>query len=287
MLALTSGCLPSHTQSKPPEKSFLWEVHSEASTVYILGSIHAARPELYPLAEPIENAFGRAENIAVEFDVTTTDEAHLATLMIQKAKYPQGETLYSNIPEELYEKTDELLEDLGADVLLFNSYEPWAVAMEIEALQLLQYGYLPEYGIDMYFLDRAHEEGKDIHELESARFQINLLDEFPPELQIFMLESVVTDPLTRKDLEQIFECWEEGDTTGMEQLALEMDDDDPRIDLLNEKLLDERNFEMAEKINQFLNDDEDYFVVVGAAHLVGENGIINLLEEEGYEITQL
>ncbi len=288
VFALMSGCSSSgiSQQSNAP-KSFLWEVPSDTGTVYILGSIHAASPELYPLADSIENAFDQSPNLAVEFDVNSMSDSQMLDILMNKARYPSGENLYSNIPNDLYEKADEVLEDLGADIMLFNAFEPWVVAMEIEAIQLLNYGYTSENGIDMYFLNQARTEGKNIYELESADFQIDLVDGLSEDLQIFMLESIVEDPATKKDYEQLFESWKAGDTAKMEQIVFEEDDEDPRTDLLNEKLLDERNFGMAEKIEGFLEDDENYFVVVGAAHLVGENGIINLLESRGYTVSQL
>ncbi len=288
VFAVMSGCSSSgiSQQSNAP-KSFLWEVPSDTGTVYILGSIHAASPELYPLADSIENAFDQSPNLAVEFDVNSMSDSQMLDILMNKARYPSGENLYSNIPNDLYEKADEVLEDLGADIMLFNAFEPWVVAMEIEAIQLLNYGYTSENGIDMYFLNQARTEGKNIYELESADFQIDLVDGLSEDLQIFMLESIVEDPATKKDYEQLFESWKAGDTAKMEQIVFEEDDEDPRTDLLNEKLLDERNFGMAEKIEGFLEDDENYFVVVGAAHLVGENGIINLLESRGYTVSQL
>ncbi len=286
-IVLAVGCSSSETSPEAPQKSFLWEVRSDISTVYILGSIHVASPELYPLADSIENAFDQSESLAVEFDITAMNESQMARLLMQKARYPEGENLYRNISRDLYEKADEVLEDLGADILLFNSFEPWAVAMEIEAMQLVRYGYTPENGIDMYYLQRAHEENRKIYELESARFQINLFDEFPEDVQIFMLEDIVDDPPTEKELNQMFASWENGDVAEMERLMFEDDDESPEIAFLNEKLLDERNFQMAEKIEEFLEEEETCFVVVGAGHLVGENGIINLLQEEGYAASQL
>ena len=64
-------------------------------------------------------------------------------------------------------------------------------------------------------------------------------------------------------------------------------DENPMFRSLNEKLLDERNFRMVDKIEGFLEDDDVCFMVVGAGHLVGENGIINLLAKKGYKISQL
>ena len=97
----------------------------------------------------------------------------------------------------------------------------------------------------------------------------------------------IYEPATKKDYEKLFKVWEEGDVAEMEEFVFASVKDDPEMELFNEKLLDERNFSMVEKIEGFLLDDETYFVVVGTDHLVGENGIINLLLEKGYLPVQL
>jgi uncharacterized protein YbaP (TraB family) len=283
-----AGCSGSNsTETDAPHKSFLWKVVSDSNTVYVLGSIHVASPELYPLDSTIESAFDQSQNLAVEFDIAGADQAYLTRLVMQKGMYSGGETLHDNIPEDLYKRADEVLEDLGGDIFLFNSFEPWVVALTIEELLMNEYGYTGEYGIDTHFLNMAHEEGKDIFELESAEFQIELFDDFSDELQTLLLEDAVDNPPTKKDIEEMFEAWENGDILEMEAMILEDLAGNPELKPINEKLLDERNFSMVERIVEFLQDDETYFVTVGAAHLAGENGIISLLEESGYMPVQL
>ncbi|MFO8011647.1 MAG: TraB/GumN family protein [Dehalococcoidia bacterium] len=284
----TAACSGSGTeQPDSPDRSFLWEVTSSSSTVYILGSIHMASPDLYPLDDSIENAFNTSDYLAVEFDITTTNTGQLVRLLRDKGTYPPGESLYHNIPEELYKQTDEVLEELGSDVFLFNSFEPWVVAMGIEGLIMADYGYTEENGIDIYFLNKAHQEGKEIIEMESAEFQLELLDSLSDEMQILLLEEIVKNPPGENELERMFDVWRSGAILEMESLVLSSDEEDPELMALNEKLLDERNFLMVEKIQSFLGDTGTYFVVVGAGHLVGDNGIISLLGESGYEPGQL
>ena len=95
------------------------------------------------------------------------------------------------------------------------------------------------------------------------------------------------NPPVKKDLIKLYNAWDDGNTPEMEDLILEGIEDSPELQMINKKLLDERNYSMEEKIEVFLQDDETYFVVVGAGHLVGENGIINLLKGKGYAPTQL
>ena len=288
ILLLLGGCSDSKsTITDTTSKSFLWKVDSESSTVYILGSIHVADQELYPLDNAIETAFDQSQNLAVEFDIVGADQSYMTKLLMQKGAYSGGETLHDNIPKSLYKQADEILEDMGGDIFLFNTFEPWVVAMTIEELIMKEYGYTGEYGIDKHFLNMAHDEGKDIIELESAEFQITLFDELSNDLQVFLLQDIVENLPTKKELEKLYDAWEEGDSLEMEALIMEGVEDSPELQMINKKLLDERNFLMVEKIEGFLQNDETYFVVVGAGHLIGENGIINLLKGKGYTPTQL
>ncbi len=284
-ISLTAGC-SSSDDTKGPEKSFLWEVSSENTTVYILGSIHMASADLYPLADAIEDAYTISQKLVVEVDVTTTD-MEMTKMLLTKGRYPTGETLRDNIPEDLYDQVDEVLAELGWGMFMVNTLEPWVVVTTIELLQMESFGYSGDYGIDMHFLNSAHEEGKDIIELESVEFQINLLDGFSDEIQILILEDVVENMATKEEIENLFDAWETGDVAAMENIALDDPSENPELAPVNEAFLDERNFGMVDKIEDFLKDDETYFVVVGAAHLVGENGIINLLNEKGYTTEQL
>ena len=270
-------------------KSFIWKISSEVNSIYLLGSIHVASPELYPLDSGIENAFALADNLAVEVDIAQVDGTLLLQLMMDYGTYPQGEGLRDNIPADLYAQLDEQFGELGFGITLsdLDIYKPWVIVTMQEELQLEELGYDTEYGIDLYFIKQAADSGKDIIELETAEFQIELISSFSDELMILLLEASVENPLTVEDAAALFEAWEDGDATAMELLLFEALAEEPALEPYYEKMIDERNLNMAEIIEGFLADDETYFVVVGAGHLVGANGLISLLEDRGYTTEQL
>jgi hypothetical protein len=254
-----------------------------------LGSVHVAKAEIYPLAEAIENAYGVSVYLVVEVDVNAVSESEMAQLLLEKGMYQSGESLRDNISEELYSRLYDRLMDLDSSGLLLSfvsSFEPWVVAITITDMDYIQLDYDYEYGIETYFLEKAETDSKDIMELESAEFQLDIFDNMSYELQLIMLEDVVDNPVTEDAMEALFDAWSTGDVAKMEQIVFEGTEDNPAYRSLNEIVIDERNFQMIEKIEQYLQDDETYFVVVGAAHLVGETGIINLLDNKGYQVTQ-
>ena len=270
-----------------PNKSFTWKISSEVNSIYLLGSIHMASPELYPLDSAIEDAFELADNLVVEVDTTQMDGTRLLQLMMDYGTYPQGEGLRDHIPAELYAQLDEQFEELGFNIALFDMYKPWVVVTMQEELQLEELGYDAEYGIDLYFLNKATESGKDILELETMDFQIELISSFTDEMMIMVLEETVENPATPMHLAILFKAWEDGNTEVIESLSFGALDEEPALVPYYEKMVYERNFNMAEAIEGFLADAETYFVVVGAGHLVGENGLINILDERGYATEQL
>jgi len=136
-------------------------------------------------------------------------------------------------------------------------------------------------------LNKAIADSKDILELESAEFQLDLFDSISDELQIIMLEDAIDNPVTEEEMEGMFIAWRTGDISEMEQIIFEEIEEHPEYQSLYTKIIDERNFSMVDKIGGFLQGNVIHFIVVGAGHLVGENGIINLLTEKGYIATQL
>jgi len=267
-------------------KSFIWKISSEADSIYLLGSIHVASPDIYPLDSAIEEAFELADKLVVEVDISQVDEMQTLQLIMAYGTYPPGETLQDNISADLYAQLEEQF-DFGVAMLDFNIFRPWVVVTLLEQLQLQELGYNPQYGIDLYFINQAADSGQDIIELETADFQIALLSALPDELMILVLESSVEDPLTREDAELLFQAWEDGDTAAMELLLFEALEEEPALAPYYDVLIYARNVTMAETIEGLLAEDETYFVVVGAGHLVGEDSIIDILAERGYLTEQL
>jgi len=288
LLILGTSCSTS-PEEEDLQKSFLWEAKSDGTTVYILGSVHLAKAELYPLDDTIEDAYAQSQILVVEINMNDENLVKTEKFLLEKGVYPAGEKLQNNITDELYSSVSEKAMEFDSSGLLLvslNMFEPWVVAVVITDMEYMELGYEVEYGIETYFLDKAENDGKDILELETVELQLDIFDGLSPELQIMMLEDAVENPVTEEELELMYDAWSNGDTTQMEQLLFEDIDENPEYRPFYDKIIDERNLQMVEKIEDYLEDDDVYFVIVGAAHLLGENGIVNLLIERGYSVSQ-
>jgi len=268
------------------QKSFLWKIQSKTNTVYVLGSLHFSKKEIYPLSAKIEKAFGQSEILVVEADINDMKKVDIQKLL-ERAFYPADDTLEKHVSPEIYESVKKETEGLGIPLEILNKQKPWFLAMTLVALESLKFGFDPNLGIDKYFLSKA-EGRKKILELESLDDQLNLLSEFSDKDQeLFLLYTLKDLKMMEQELGRLTQAWTSGDTKAMETLLAKSVSEDKRLSLISEKLIYERNRKMASKIEDFLRTRETYFAIVGAGHLVGDRGIIEILKGKGYPIEQL
>jgi uncharacterized protein len=268
------------------QKSFLWKVQSKTNTVYLLGSLHFFKKELYPLHPKVENAFDQSEFLVVEANVNDARKIDIQKLA-ENAFYPANDTLEKHVSQEIYELMKKETSGLGIPLELINKQKPWFLAMTLEALVSLKLGFDPNYGIDMYFLSKA-EGKKKILELESLDYQIDLLSKLSDKDQELLLLYTLKDlNILEQDLGKLTQAWTSGDTKGTESILTRSVSEDRRLSSIFEKLIYERNRKMVSKIEDFLRTNEIYFVIVGAGHLVGNQGIIEILKGKGYLVEQL
>ncbi len=269
-----------------PQKSFLWKIQSKANTVYVLGSLHYSKKEIYPLSEKIENAFSESETLAVEADVNDVKKFDLQKFA-ERAFYPENDTLQKHVSPEIYERLVKEAGELGIPVELLTKQKPWLLAMTLVALESLKLGFDPNLGIDKYFLSKAAGR-KKISELESLDYQIDLLSGLSDtEQELLLLYTFKDLRILEHELEKLTRAWASGDTKTMESILTRSVSEDKRLAPLFEKIIYERNVKIASKIEEALRTGAITFVIVGAGHLVGDRGILEILKGKGYLVEQL
>jgi len=277
---LVQDALP---QSK---KTFLWRVQSKTNTVYILGSVHYLKKEMYPLAEKIERAFERSDILVVEANINDTKKEQIQTL-IGRAFYQGDDRLEKHVSAETFQLLKKELDSLGLPLEIVNKQRPWFLALTLASLETLKLGFDPNYGIDKYFLSKAKEK-KRVLELESFDYQINLFSQLSERDQELLLLYTLKDiDVLKEELDKLAEAWTSGDMKGVEATLTKSFSEDGRLAPIYEKLIYERNRKMVSKIEDFLQAKETYFVISGAGHLVGDQGIIEILKKKGYLLEQL
>ncbi|MCX5846179.1 MAG: TraB/GumN family protein [Deltaproteobacteria bacterium] len=268
------------------EKSFLWRVQSKRSTVYILGSIHLLKKDIYPLSRTIENAFEKSDVLAVEADINDIGRLNIQKLM-ESAFYSGNDTLEKHVSRSTFDTIKEQTERLGLPVEFVYNQKPWFLGLTLSSVELMKAGYDPNYGMDKYFLSKAAGT-KKILELESLDYQIDLLSGLnDDEQELFLLYTLKDLKILTQEVDNLVEAWQAGAVESMERTVTKSFTEDRRFSGIYDKLIYKRNRNMALKIEGFLKTNGNYFVVVGAAHLLGDRGIVQLLKGRGYSVEQL
>jgi uncharacterized protein YbaP (TraB family) len=263
----------------------LWELHGKHNTVYILGSIHVLRQSDYPLAPEVLNAYGKASSILMEINLADMDPQRLQTELLASARLPEGKTLAGIMGDQRYKHAQALAQEVGIDLGIFDAFAPWFAAEAISQMQLLQLGFQPKSGVEMFFLERARADGKSVAGLETVHDQIALFEAMPIESQAdYLVSSLEEAHDLPKEVNAMVHAWANGDTKWFaEQMKSELG----RDPVLYESVLVARNRKWVPKIEALLNDDKNYLVIVGTGHLVGQGSVIALLKKDGIAAAQL
>jgi len=284
LLAFTAAC-PATCHVWAQDKHFLWKVSGDKNTVYILGSIHLLKRGSAELKPIVEEVFNRSERLVLEIDLLNEGPGKFQQLLTQKGLSEDGKQLQQQMSPDTYELTLQRAADLGVDLKLLAPFKPWVVALTMVVMHLQKLGYDPNSGIDHQLAHRARQDNKPVSGLETAESQIDIFDGLSPrEQDMFLRESLLEMDHLEKSLDEVVETWNSGDAARGERLFLESMRAYPE---LKTKVLDERNRNWLRQIEQFLKQDGDVLVVVGAAHLVGKEGVIELLKARGYKLEQM
>lgn len=269
---------------------------SEGHVAWLFGSIHVGREDFYPLPDYVVNALSRSHSLAVEFDIVAFEKdlkAQMAAL--QALIYTDGTKISDHIPPELYEEAVAIMEDAGIYNAMLDYYVPALWSSFIDSSQYEIIGADTELGIDRYLLNVAKQAGKPILDVESAELQYNMLANFSEELQIFLLRQSIEsakDPETAKEtLAAMMDIWASGDEEAFREYLTEEEElADDEVALYEEyytAMATDRNGSMAEFVAEALESGEEVFVCVGAAHVIGPEGLLELLPMWGYTVERV
>ena len=268
------------------DRALFWRVESAQATVYLLGSIHFADESFYPLRAEIEQAFDASETLVVEVDASSpASAADFQELMKNEGSYSGSERLKDNLSEKTYQKLQLYLKELGIPSALVEKQKPGIVVLTLASVQAQQTGLKPEQGIDLYFLNRNSH--KKIIALETMEEQLRIFLDIE-DADLLLQDSFDSLEMVEKEMDGLISAWKRGDEKALHKLLFEdVVNENAAIIALYERLYFQRNIKMANSINNYLKQKGQYFVIVGAGHLIGEKGIVQLLQNAGYRITRL
>jgi uncharacterized protein YbaP (TraB family) len=265
-------------------KSCLWTVDTQSNKIYLLGSLHFLKQDDYPLPVSIKRAYADSQILVFETDIDAMQDPAVLAKMMELGMYSEGQNLLQNIDGSTQQLLEKKLAEFGLPIEAFSRFKPWFVALQIETVQLLQMGFSPQYGLDIYFFNKAKTAGKEIRFLESTEFQINLLGKMVEQDQNAFLKQTLKELEFADELAGgLVKFWKAGDSDRLHDLLSKSFKDYPD---LYDRLLIQRNKNWVKEIEGAMRENKNALFVVGAGHLVGPDSVVDLLKKKGYQVKQ-
>jgi len=263
----------------------MWQINGASNRIYLLGSVHVLRQQDHPIPTAIEKAYEDADILIMEVDVDDLDPIEMAGMVNELGVIKDGGTLQEIMGPSLYDEAVDYASQLDIPFLMLAQTEPWLAAITIEQMMLLRIGFNPAYGIEFHLAAKAGEDNKEILGLESMREQLEFLDKLSLSAQRSLLIQTLRESLKiEENLDLLINAWRHGDIDFLEEnLLVEMQ----RYPELYRTLVVDRNEAWVERIRNLIGEQDDYLIVVGTLHLIGDDGVPALLSKIGITTDQL
>jgi uncharacterized protein YbaP (TraB family) len=276
------GALSAHPIAQA--RAFAWKATRGTGAVYLVGSVHMLTSDFYPLPASLDAAFKDSDLLVEEADLNEMLSPNTQFSMLSRGMLPAGQS----IDKVVSPATMALINQHAGGALpieALKQFKPWFLAMTLEALEWQSAGFDAALGLDKHFFDRAQAEHKGIQGLETTDFQISLFDGLTMEQQDrFLAETLKSVDKEKAAVTKLTGAWKTGDAPTVERLVMADVKSDP---VIYDRLLVARNRTWLPKIEALFSRPRRAFVVVGAAHLVGPDGLVAMLKARGYTVTQL
>jgi len=265
---------------------FLWKLESNHATVFLVGSIHVLKQSLHPLPQQFQSAFERSDSVVVEVDVMSVNPQVITRLANKYFLLADSESIQQVLSESELALLIDHLDDWNTTLKSVQQLKPSTLAIQLSLNQLMAMGYSQEHGVENIFLRQVGT--RNLLQLETLEQQFQLLGSTPMVLQRkLLMDTIIRADEVDATMAALMSAWLSGDLKSFENLTHVMALQSSEYLAFSKVLLDERNINMVSKIVSYLNSKGTYFVMLGAAHLVGRHGVLSLLEQQGHIAIQL
>lgn len=267
----------------------LYRVTHEGKISYLYGTVHVGRDGVYPLDEVAARALRASRALVIELDIRQDKAFQLA--LARHARYPDGDSVQRHLAPATLDKLAPALARAGIQLASVQHYKPWLIANLLVGAELDQHGYQRSQAAEYALLAAAQQQDKAVRELESADYQLGLFDSLDERQQEqYLLENLadLADGDALKKSQALLQAWSAADGAGIKAAwRSATSGDSVSAGFMQRVLLGKRNPEMAASIERIMQQDQVAFVGVGLLHLVGEDGLPQLLKRRGYQVEQL
>jgi hypothetical protein len=284
LLLLQAACL---ALARAGDRPFLWQVSAPGATVYLFGSLHVCNAACYPLPGPVNAALERAEVLAVELDPA---DAGAQARILERALYPAHDSLDRHLDPAVLAEVRAAMQKLGAPFEPMLRMRPWMAGTSLAMVAAMQAGYQPDKGVDLWLIERARAQGKQILALETADQQIDALEGLGAKEQALLIRQgarLIRDDSLRGTFDALVAAWRRGDGRSLDRLMRAGLEEEPDAEAVFERVLIARNAGMAAHVESLLAAKRPALVVVGAGHLVGRGSLVERLAAKGWAVRQV
>ncbi|MCV6625127.1 MAG: TraB/GumN family protein [Cellvibrionaceae bacterium] len=263
----------------------VWKVSKNGNHFYLGGTIHLLAANDYPLPAAFEQAYGEASEVILETDLRDTKRSDFQTQLLRHLMYPPGQTLRDKLRPDTFARLDNFMASRGVPTRQIIRFKAGMAIMTLTVIELKRHGLATE-GVDSYYMNKAAADNKPLGELERLGEQMVFIANMgvgqEDEIIRHTLDDLEEIPTMMRDLKA---AWRKGDGPALEKLGIdEWRRDYPKV---YNSLLVERNNNWMEHLDEFAADPDVELVLVGALHLVGEDGLLKKLRAKGYQLQQL
>jgi len=276
-------------QALAAERGALFKVSGKGHTLYLYGTIHAGKPDYYPLEPRIAQALAGASTLMLEVDLQGNPGAAQAAFS-RHGLFAPGSNALAALPAERRARIEDALQRLGVAPGAMATYKPWVLVTMLAMLDLAKLGYDPALGVDLHLAKLARGKLR-IGELESAQSQAALLDRLPLATQWLLLEEMLAQMASGRQLREmreLFDAYERADRQAFDAMLARLETDDSvGARFMREVLLAERNGPIADKLAALVTREDHAVAAIGLLHLLGKGGVPELLRARGWTVERV
>ena len=260
----------------------VWKIVKGDKQLYIGGTIHILTQADYPLPQTFETAYKNAAVLVFETDLQKLKTPEFQQLLMSKVVYSDGRSLKTELSDATYQELEEHLASRGLPLGNLVNFKPGMVAITMTIIELQRLGLIGT-GVDEFFSLRAINDHKELGQLETMHEQLEFMATMgqgrEDELITRTLRDIRQLPTMLQDIK---DAWRRGDNRKLKEVAITpFKRDFPNV---YNNLIVRRNDAWIDKIEAMLETQEIELVLVGALHLVGDDGLLEKLAARGYKI---
>lgn len=263
-------------------QSSVWMIEGNGTKIYVAGSIHILREQDYPLPDEFESAFEKSDILVLEADINPEKREESRKKLFGLTMYPNNKSLSTELDKDVYKKLDSAYVKSGLSLEKMNGLKPVMAILTLTQSELFRMGVTSE-GVDSYFYENALKKGKNLLFLESIDYQMELYVKMGESID-YVYYSLKELKYQKETFDEIIEYWRKGSARKWLEWINIFKQDFPNF---YQSLLVERNNNWIPQLENYLETPEVEFVVVGAMHLTGSDGILQKMKDKGYKVQQL